>query len=604
MARASTILASIAVLVMVVSCAEGNDSDSGGGDDDDDGSSGRPSSRLSLLVLSSPAEALTPEFDPEILSYDAAVGRFASEVTVTAVAEDAEATVAIAGGAAGSGASASTISLVAGTNPVAIVVSDVNGDSTTYDVHVTRAAALQSPPLYVKASNTGSADGFGQRIAFSGDTLAVSAPSEESGASGVGGNQADNSAPAAGAVYVFRRSGGGWAQEAYLKASNAALNDRFGEALALDGDTLVAGAPGESSSATGVGGNQANDDATSSGAAYVFVRNEGIWSQQAYLKASNAGAGDLFGSTVSISGDTLVVGAPNESSNAIGVNGDSSNNAASVAGAAYVFVRGGGVWTQQSYLKASNTAVGDLFGTSVAVSGDTIVVGATGEDSAYSGVNTVQNNEDQPQSGAAYVFTRSGAAWSQQAYVKPSNTGLNDNFGSAVAIDGDTVAIAAQNEDGGAPGVNGPDNNDAGNSGAAYVFTRTGTTWSQQAYVKASNPENSDYFGFGLAVSGDALAVGAYGEDSSSTGIGGDKLNTGGDGGAVYLFTRSAGTWSQQAYLKASNTGIGDNFGTSVAMSGDVIAIGAPGEDSAATGVGGDAGDDSVSASGAAYLYR
>jgi hypothetical protein len=164
-------------------------------------------------------------------------------------------------------------------------------------------------------------------------------------------------------------------QQAYLKASNAEADDQFGFSVAISGDTLVVGAWGEDSSATGVNGNQSDNSAGSSGAAYVFVRSGTTWTQQAYLKASNAAGDDGFGCSVAISGDTVVVGAANEDSSATGVNGDGTNNGSNGSGAAYVFVRSGTSWSQQAYLKASNTDVGDAFGTKVAISGDTLVVG-------------------------------------------------------------------------------------------------------------------------------------------------------------------------------------------------------------------------------------
>jgi FG-GAP repeat protein len=154
-----------------------------------------------------------------------------------------------------------------------------------------------------------------------------------------------------------------------------------------------------------VNGNQSDNSATSAGAAYVFVRSGTTWTQQAYLKASNTEANDFFGFSVAVSGDTVVVGAPREASNATGVNGNQSDNSATSAGAAYVFVRSGTTWSQQAYLKASNTETGDDFGFSVAVSGDTIVVGAWGEDSNATGVNGNQNDNSLGQAGAAYTFT-------------------------------------------------------------------------------------------------------------------------------------------------------------------------------------------------------
>ncbi len=328
---------------------------------------------------------------------------------------------------------------------------------------------------YLKASNTGEYDYFGLSVAVSGDTMVIGAPYESSNATGVNGNQSDNTGYASGAAYVFVRSGTNWSQQAYLKASNTGQGDNFGWSVAVSGDTVVVGAYREDSSATGVNGNQSDNSAVDSGVAYVFVRTNGVWRQQAYLKAPNTGAGDLFGWSVAVSGDTVVVGAYGESSNATGVNGNQSDNSAPYASAAYVFVRSGTTWNQQAYLKASNTRAYDYFGWSVAVSGDTVVVGAPYEDSNATGVNGNQGDNSAQDSGAAYVFVRSGTNWSQQAYLKASNTGAGDGFGIVVAVSGDTVAVGAESESSNATGVNGNQiDNSAPGSGAAYVFVGVG----------------------------------------------------------------------------------------------------------------------------------
>ena len=185
-----------------------------------------------------------------------------------------------------------------------------------------------------------------------------------------------------------------------------------------------------------------------------------------------------------------------------------SNNGCSNAGAAYVFTRSGSTWSQQAYLKAANTDAGDFF-TFVAISGDSIVVGATDEDSCSTGVNGDATDDGCSAAGAAYVFTRSGSTWSQQAYLKAGNTGAEDFFG-LVAIDGDAVVVGGYQEDSCASGVNGnASNNGCSNAGAAYVFTRSGTAWSQQAYLKAGNTDAGDYFGISVSIDGDSLVVGA-----------------------------------------------------------------------------------------------
>ncbi len=413
----------------------------------------------------------------------------------------------------------------------------------------TRNGGVWSQQAYIKASNPGANDNFGNSVALSadGNTLAVGAAGEASNATGIDGNQNDDSAPTAGAVYVFTRSGGVWSQQAYVKASNAGSFDGFGFSVALsaDGNTLAVGAYAEDGNATGINGNQ-NDTSLDTGAVYVFTRSGGVWSQQAYVKASNTDSDDQFGWSVALSadGNTLAVGAYAEDSNATSINGDQNNNSANSAGAVYVFTRSGGVWSQQAYVKASNSGVNDQFGWSVALSadGNTLAVGAWLEDSNATGIDGNQSDNSAASSGAAYVFALSGGVWSQQAYVKASNTASGDFFGRSVALsaDGNTLAVSAYQEDSNATGINGDQNdNSAGGAGAVYMLKRSGGVWSQQAYVKASNPGANDNFGNSVALSadGNTLAVGAIGEDSNATGVGGDQNdNSVGSAGAVYVY--------------------------------------------------------------------
>ncbi len=395
-------------------------------------------------------------------------------------------------------------------------------------------------------------------------------------------------------------------QQAYLKASNTEANDYFGISVDISGDTLVVGAYNEDSNAVGVNGNQANNLALDSGAVYVFTRNGGVWSQQAYLKASNAEAYDYFGATVDISGDTLVVGAYGEDSNATGSNGNQLNNTVIDSGAVYVFTRSGSTWSQQAYLKASNTDAYDYFGGDVSLSDNTLAVGAYGEDSNTAGVNGNQSDNSAGSSGAVYVFTRSGSTWSQQAYVKASNAESYDYFSFySLSLADDTLVVGAPYEDSISTGVNGDQaDNSLPYSGAVYVFTRSGSTWSQQAYIKASNAEMEDNFGGNVSISGDTLAVSAVYEDSNATGVNGNQTdNLDETSGAVYVFTRSGSTWSQQAYIKASNTDAYDYFGIDLSVSGDILAVGATGESSNAIGVDGNQANNSELYSGATYIF-
>jgi hypothetical protein len=442
-------------------------------------------------------------------------------------------------------------------------------------------------------------------LSTDGTRLAVGALNETSSATGVGGDQADNSAGGSGAVYVFSWTSTTWTQEAYVKASNTGARDAFGHAVSLsaDGTRLAVGASSEDSSATGVGGNQTDNSALGSGAVYVFSRTGATWTQEAYVKASNTGAGDYFGQSVSLSSDgtRLAVGAYWEASSATGVGGNQADNSALGSGAVYVFSRTGTTWTQEAYIKASNTEANDYFGWSVSLSSDgtRLAVGASYEDSSATGVDGNQADNGAPSSGAVYVFSRTGTAWAQEAYVKASNTGANHQFGYSVSLsaDGTRLAVGASWE-----------TSSAWQSGAVYVFSRTGTTWTQEAYVKASNAATGDNFGWSVSLSADGtrLAVGAYGESSSATGIGGNQAdNSAAQSGAVYVFSRIGTTWAQEAYVKASNTDARDLFGNSVSLSSDGtrLAVSAYTEASSATGIGGDQADNTALNSGAVYVY-
>jgi hypothetical protein len=498
---------------------------------------------------------------------------------------------------------------------------------------------------YLKASNAEASDHFGcggslsghtgNALSFSrdGSTLAIGAPHESSGARGVNGNQDDESVYNSGAVYVFVRQGGGWTQQAYLKASNPGSSDRFGSVVALsaDGNTLAVSAPFESSAAKGVNGDQNDESIPQAGAAYVFVRRGAVWSQQAYIKASNTGRaadpgnaddwgdGDQFGYALDLSadGNTLAVGAITEDSRAAGVNtlAFQDDDSATSSGAVYVFIRAGDTWRQQAYIKAANSEGGDLFGYNVGLSGDGNVLAVSGYDEDGSGrqVNAIPDNRRNG-SGVLYVFERAGASWRQSAYLKGSRSEAVDALGYSLAIsdDGNTIAGGAADETCLTPGVNPPGciGGEVRNSspGAAYVFVRAGDTWTEQAFFKSSNPTMLDWFGVRLALSGDGntLAVSAPNEDGGSNGINGKQDDDSAtDSGAVYFFTRTGTSWAQQAYVKGSNTEAFDEFGNSVALTwdGKLLAVGGPKEDSAARGPNGDQHDNSAQEAGAVYIF-
>jgi hypothetical protein len=257
---------------------------------------------------------------------------------------------------------------------------------------------------------------------------------------------------------------------------------------------------------------------------YVFTGSGDAWTQQNKLVASNAGATDKFGVSISLSsdGNILAIGAPGE---------DEPID----AGAVYVFTRTDAVWNEKKILSASNAQQGDNFGYSLSLSDDgaSLAVGAPFEDSTSTTINVKGTDTDVFNSGAVYVFTGSGATWTENAYLKADNAAQNDVFGWGVSLnsDGTVLAVGAPGEDSVSTEMNnaGTDTVDF-NSGAVYVFTGSGATWAQQAYLKASNPGSNDNVGVHLSLSGDGtvLAVGVPDEDGAENGTT--------DSGAVYLY--------------------------------------------------------------------
>jgi uncharacterized repeat protein (TIGR01451 family) len=357
------------------------------------------------------------------------------------------------------------------------------------------------------AADGAAADAFGCSVAVSGDTAVVGACAGEGP---VGG--ADT-----GSVYVFVRAGVTWTQQQELSAPDVGSNASFGYSTSISGDTVVVGAR-YADTAAGL----------NAGSAYVFVRSGTTWTQQQRLLASDAAAGDLFGSSVSISGDTVVVGASSA---------DTPGGFGFDTGAAYVFARAGTTWTQQQKLRPPDSPAQDFFGYSASLSGESLVVGAWGDDT----LGAVD-------SGAAYVFVRNGTVWSLQQKFRPYDPTTDARFGLSVSISGETLVV-------GAPGAG---------AGAAYVFRRSVTTWVQQQKIVA--PAGALQFGQSVAISGDTLVVGA-------------PLAGAGAAGAAYVFVRTGTAWSAQQTLVASDAAAGDAFGSSVSVSANTVVVGAPGDD-------------------------
>ena len=370
-------------------------------------------------------------------------------------------------------------------------------------------------------------DFFGYGVALSGNTAVVGATKVDHDVHGVD----------VGAAYVFTRSGNNWEKQAKLSANDGKEKDEFGGQVAVSEDTIIVGVIRDDDSIRGV----------DSGSAYVFTRSGNTWEQQTKLIANDASEGDSLGWSIGLSGDTAVIGAPKDD--------DKGEN----SGSAYVFTRSGNIWSQQAKLTASDGTAGDVFGISASLSGNTIVIGAD------------LNEEKGFNAGAAYVFTRKGNTWSEQAKLTAADGAEGDIFGVRVVIDGNTALISARRDDDDIMGVD---------SGSAYVFTRTGNTWNQQAKLTAPDGAADDRFGRSVALAGDTAVIGAMFQDEK-----------GKNSGSAYVFTRSGNTWNLKTQLVAEDGNAGDVFGWNVSLSGHTTIISANRDD--------DKGENS----GSAYIF-
>lgn len=338
-----------------------------------------------------------------------------------------------------------------------------------------------------------------------------------------------------GAAYVFVRDGDTWTQQARLVAGDREAGDNFGYSVSIRGNTVLVGAMGDS------------DNGPNTGSAYVFVRDDGAWTQQAKLTAGDGAQGDHFGWRVSVGEDTALVGAIDD------------DDHGSSSGSAYVFVRDGETWTEEAKLTAADGVAGDQFGRGVALRGDYAAIAARR-----------LSDENGDYSGAVYVFNRNRGMWHQQAKLTAGNGSNSDRFGFSVAIDEEYIAVGAIG-----------DSDNGIFSGAAYVFVRDQDVWTMQAKLTPGDGAAWDRFGHSVALSGDTAIVGALGSDGSRA-----------DAGAAYAFLRSGDGWAEVAKLVAGDGDEQDEFGYSVSLSGRTAVIGAIGD------------DDNGDLSGSAYVFQ
>jgi FG-GAP repeat protein len=389
-------------------------------------------------------------------------------------------------------------------------VADEDGDGfdnvSEYHAVTDPENALDTPAgsaIYKVIANDGKRRNFfGYHVAIDGDTAIVGSPDIFGSV-----NQS---------AYIYiKDASDNWTQYTKLTPSNVSPTYNFGSSVAISGDTAL----------VGVGAN------SYVGVVHIFTRDgSGNWSEQNKIIASDASEGDNFGSSVALSGNTVLVGA-------------SGDNDFGNSGSAYIFTRdASGNWSEQDKIIASDASTGGKFGSSIVMSADTMLVGA---------------------SEAAYIFTRDGSGnWNEQNKIIASDASVGDNFGSSVALSGNTVLVGASGDD-----------DNGGNSGSAYIFTRDGSgNWSEQDKIIASDASTGGKFGSSIVMSADTMLVGAS--------------------EAAYIFTRDgSGNWSEQNKIIASDASVGDNFGSSVALSGNTVLVGASGD------------NDNGRNSGSAYFF-
>lgn len=402
----------------------------------------------------------------------------------------------------------------------------------------------------------------------------------------------------------------------YVKANSRTYEDLFGSTVALsaDGNTLAVGAPWEDSESAGVGGvlpANCNGDADpgapstspcrNAGAVYVYAKSAGVWQFQSYIKASNTQSRDHFGTGLSLSADGNVLAVASTWEDG------PDDGTVNQSGAVYIYARRGAVWDTNpvGYLRPTGPGANEFFGAPLVLSpnGTQVAVGVPGEGSASVGVGSdpIHNCDVTPRincarnAGAVYVFTHNGTDWSgPPVYIKASDATIGGRFGYSLAYSGDGSLLAVGSITRASA---------VGQSGAVYVYATA--TWTPLQTLIAANAGVNDQFGSSVAMSNDGsiIAVGADKEDSADAAMPAD--NSSADAGAVYIFTGTSGVWSQQAYLKASNVGAGDNFGATIALSsdGNMLAVGAPSEGSSAEMGADGQNDNSAPKAGAVYVY-
>lgn len=574
-----------------------------------DGAGFGRSSNADLSQLSISGVSLSPSFSSDTTAYEVEVSQATTTVSLTATLADDAATLTINGTSQESGV-ARTVPLNTGDNEVVIRVTAENESTRTYRIDIERSSDSSDNPFLseLDLAFTGLADQF-QTAMFSYNEsvnfwvnathVTLLRANEQASPTVNGGSEplSDNTASAAVSVIEgdssitvtvlagdltteqvytvnINRSGEDeLAVAPYIKSANPSNEDGFGSAIAVDNDTLVVGVPGNDSAS------HTDEDAggaVDSGAVFVFERNGEVWAQTAYIKAAtNTGpvitTGEAFGTSVALSGDLLAVGAP-------GTEGSAATEYV------YVYERSSGDWSlvDNRLPEPEGAAASNGFGTAVGITDAFLIVGSPNKGN-----------------GSVDIFERqSDDTWELHDSVTPEAADNAADFGAALQFNS---LVTVDEFIVGAPGSE-------SDQGRAYLYRRSGNEWLIEESFVASNAEAGDRFGSAVSIFRHRAAFGAPAEASNTTGVATSSSsdNNQADAGAVYIFTRSDesdSSWSEDTYLKANRSGT-FQFGSAVALSSGMLAVGAPGEDSDATDIN-DTGDNNTNAanSGAVYVF-
>ena len=404
------------------------------------------------------------------------------------------------------------------------------------------------------ASDRAGNDQYGKEVDIDGDYAVVGAYYHDG---------------AKGAVYVYKWDGSDWNQQAKLQSSDINDNDCFGRSVAIDGEYLIVGAHGQVLDENGL------DTLSSAGAAYIFKRSGSSWTQQQKLAAFDRNKTTIYGAGVDIDGDYAVVGSYYNHLD------ESGSDSLFRAGAAYVYKRDGSTWSLEQKLVASDREEDDRFGVDVAICGEYIIAGANREDDGEDG------DEELSSSGSAYIFKRDGSTWSEEAKISGSSRSTGRSFGMTVGISGERAIVGAMWD---ALDENGE--NSLQSSGSAYIFKRSGTTWSEEVKLLASDRKSYDNFGVGVSISGDTAVVTGYRQDYDY-----NDDNYMSEAGAAYLFEYSGSTWEEQVKFLASDRDTTARFGNHCAVKGDWIIVSSYQNDFDVDG------NNELTDAGAVYIY-